>query len=49
MSSLSTPFLIGESGVKYGTPKDVVEERRQRCTKSPNDIPKKPNAPPSNI
>lgn len=49
ISSFRKPFLIGERGVRYGTPNDVVEERRQRCTNNPKDVPKNPNEPPSNI
>ena len=29
-SSLNIPFRVGANGVRYGTPKDVVDVSRQR-------------------
>ena len=45
-SSLNNSLLVGENGVKYGTPKEEVDVIRHKCMKMPIAIPKKPaNAP----
>ncbi len=46
ISSLNTPFLTGEKGVKYGTPKEEVVVKITRCKNIPIEIPKKPAKAP---
>lgn len=48
-SSLNNSLLVGENGVKYGTPKEEVDVIRHKCMKIPIAIPKKPAKAPSII
>lgn len=48
-SSLNKSLLVGENGVKYGTPKEDVEVIRHKCMKMPIAIPKNPANAPSKI
>ena len=49
MSSLKISSLVGENGVKYGTPNDEVDVIKHKCIKIPIAIPKNPANAPSKI
>lgn len=48
-SSLNIPLRVGAKGVRYGTPKDDVDESKQRWMKIPIASPKKPAVAPNKI
>lgn len=48
-SSLNKSLLVGENGVKYGTPNEDVDVIKHKCMKIPIAIPKNPAKAPSKI
>ena len=48
-SSLNKSLLVGENGVKYGTPKEDVDVIKHKWMKIPIAMPKNPAKAPSKI